>query len=121
MISNALIQRLNAALSIWAFGMLLACGDSDTAVTKVTAGESAPRFMLAQPNDGPPASSRLATSERNLSEAERKERAARFTWHRLVEGGPAAMANPVIGVGSGKPYYSFADGQPYPYYIVRSS
>ena len=43
-----------------------------------------------------------------------------FEWKALTSNSAAAGSDPVVGAGSGKPYYDFKDGQPYPFYIYSS-
>ncbi len=40
-----------------------------------------------------------------------------FAWASLTKNGPASGGNPVVGEGSGKAFYEFADGRPHPFYI----
>lgn len=65
------------------------------------------RYMMSsQP------SSVIGEEKATLTEAD-------FSWSAIAHNGPAAGADPVIGKKSGKPFYDFKDGQPYPYYVTK--
>lgn len=44
-----------------------------------------------------------------------------FSWSVLSKNSPANGALPLIGKGSGKPYYQFEDGLPHPYYLSNKA
>ncbi len=44
-----------------------------------------------------------------------------FSWSVLTKNSAANGATPIIGEGSGKPYYQFEDGLSHPYYIVNKT
>lgn len=70
----------------------------------------------------PPAEARfmLQTAGReNHSPGEENKTAEDFTWSRLAAGSLATGKPPIVGPGSGLPYYDFKDGQPYPFYVIR--
>lgn len=71
-------------------------------------GDQAPRYMLS--GEGHPA----------VGSSDRRPTAADFAWNQLTGNGAGSGKNPVIGEGSGKPYYDFRDGLPHPYYIAPS-
>ena len=74
---------------------------------KKTAENSDARFMLKSVT--PP-----ANIKRNLTERD-------FAWNELTKGGPASGADPAIGRESGKAFYDFKDGQPFPYYVAPAA
>lgn len=41
-----------------------------------------------------------------------------FTWGKLTANSPSAGDVPSIGADSGQSFYSFPDGQPYPYFVA---
>lgn len=43
-----------------------------------------------------------------------------FEWKALTGNGAAAGSDPIVGAGSGRPYYDFKDPQPYPYYVYSA-
>jgi len=49
---------------------------------------------------------------------DQKPNASDFDWGALAKDSPASGSDPVIGEGSGKPYYDFKDGLPHPFYVV---
>ena len=44
-----------------------------------------------------------------------------FTWNALTKNGPANGSIPAIGKLSGKAYYDFKDGQPFPYFVAQKT
>lgn len=96
--------------SLVAVSCLLLIAAEASAEEKPAAEEPSPRFSLGSP---PPAGDLDVTLKIDAS----LPPPSAFEWKAITANGPSAGSDPIVGAGSGKPYYDFKDGQPYPFYV----
>lgn len=96
---------------------LLLVATQASAEDKSATEAPSPRFSLGTP----PVSGELAVRAVPTSIEELLPPPSAFEWKALTGNGPAMGSDPMVGAGSGKPYYDFKDGQPYPFYVYTRS
>ena len=115
------MEKINTARLLMLLGLyclpLTAVADSPTASAQKEANQS---NEAASAKSG--ARFMLSTDTKHESGNERTAlHAADFEWVALTKNGPANGSEPMVGKVSGKTFYDFKDGQPFPYFVAPSA
>ena len=109
-------------------GLALFCAALSTISAEVACADSGqslqtPRFMLGDSAIADKTADLGFTAPLEIAPESSNEtpKAADFAWSALAKNSLASGTEPVIGAGSGKPYFDFHDGLPHPFYIAPST